>query len=86
MYKIVCAAAFVAALSAPAFSATLTAKTSNSNGSDVGVASSSWTQNGAAIGGGTNGSGQTQSPGSRAFGPNGPQTIHAGEGTGSLKP
>jgi hypothetical protein len=86
MYKIMCAAAFVAALSAPAFSAELATKTTNSNGSGVGVASSSYTHNGAAIGGGTNGSGQTQSPGSRAFGPNGPQTILGGEGKGSLKP
>lgn len=46
--------------------AELKPKTSNSNGSAVGQASSSFTGNGAAIGGGTKGDGQTTEPGSRA--------------------
>lgn len=39
---------------------------SNAQGSDIGVFSSRVTGNGAAIGGGTNGTGQTTEPGSRA--------------------
>lgn len=57
-------------------------KDSNAQGSHVGKASSSHTGNGAAIGGGKNGDGQTQQPGSRA---NEVQGIHASEGRGRDK-
>lgn len=53
-----------------------------SQGSLVGVYSSQVTGNGAAIGGGTKGNGQTTEPGSRA---DEVQAIHASEGRGRDK-
>ena len=54
---------------------------SNSQGSNVGRASSAVTGNGAAIGGGTHGAGQTTSPGSRATEV---QNLQAAEGRGRI--
>ena len=60
-----------ATLTAASFAANLDSKTSNSNGSPVGQSSSSFTGNGAVIGGnGTGGGGlnETNAPGSRVNG------------------
>ena len=54
------------AFSGSVSAAELKPKTTKSNGSPVGQASSSFTGNGAEIGGGTKGDGQTTEPGSRA--------------------
>ena len=54
---------------------------SNSQGSNVGRASSAVTGNGAAIGGGTHGAGQTTSPGCRATEV---QNLQAAEGRGRI--
>jgi hypothetical protein len=68
MKKLIIAAIAIAGFAAPSLATerSATPKTTHSQGSAVGQASSSFTGNGAAIGGGTNGSGQTTSPGSRA--------------------
>jgi hypothetical protein len=83
MLKIVVAAGLLAGVASAAQAAELgTNDNAKSQGSLVGVYSSQVTGNGAAIGGGTNGTGQTQSPGSRAAEV---QAIHAAEGKGSQK-
>ena len=80
--KIVCALAAIV-VAGPAMAAELGTNThANAQGSMIGVYSSQVTGNGAAIGGGTNGTGQTQSPGSRA---DLVQAILAAEGKGSQK-
>jgi hypothetical protein len=80
MKKVLIAAIAVAGFAAPAFAQPLNTH-SNSQGSNVGRASSAVTGNGAVIGGGTNGGGQTTSPGSRAAAV---QNLQAKEGRGSI--
>jgi hypothetical protein len=80
MKKVLIAAIAVAGFAAPAFAQTPNTH-SNSQGSNVGRASSAVTGNGAAIGGGTHGAGQTTSPGSRATEV---QNLQAAEGRGRI--
>jgi len=82
MKKLMIATVAIASFAAPAFASGLGTNTnSNSQGSNVGRASSAVTGNGAVIGGGTNGTGQTTSPGSRA---QEVQRLQAQEGRGRV--